>query len=106
MTDDVTAGELGESSGVVCEHCGEGFYRRIRGVSEDTEYLGGEQYSCLQCGDGRYLRSGLPVPFDEEVHRPARVGFRRARRLDHAGAVVGDLVGRAVGALVREVFRP
>jgi len=46
----------------------------------------------------------LPVPFDEEVHRPVRVGYRRAAALDVGVAVVADLAGRAVAGFLREVF--
>lgn len=53
MSGEPTPGTLGESSGVICEHCGEAEYRRILGTREDWEDR--EQFSCPDCGDGTYL---------------------------------------------------
>ncbi len=49
--------------------------------------------------------AALPVPFDESIHRPAQLGYRRARRLDEVGEVAGALAGRFVASVIRGLFR-
>ena len=43
----------------------------------------------------------LPVPFDESIHRPARLGYARAAALDR----IPEFVVAAVGTLAAELVR-
>lgn len=47
----------------------------------------------------------LPVPFDEKIHRPVAVGYRRARLGDVTADLVGDLAGKLVAGALRQFFR-
>jgi len=48
-------GTLGAASDVPCENCQDGWYHRVLGLTEDTEYIGGKHFECPNCGDGAYL---------------------------------------------------
>lgn len=42
----------------------------------------------------------LPVPFEEKIHRPVELGFRRAERRD----VFAEAIGEGVAAFTRSVL--
>lgn len=51
------------------------------------------------------MADDLPVPFDPKVHRPARLGYRKAALLDQGAKLVG-LLARSVGeGVARSVLR-
>lgn len=51
------------------------------------------------------MSEDLPVPFDPKVHRPAKLGYMKARALDRGAKLVG-LLARSVGeAVARSVLR-
>lgn len=72
MTDEIKhpSGLWGSESDVACENCQDGRYRRVLGLDEDTEYIGGEHFECPNCGDGKYIAVEYQ-PVDEELERVA-----------------------------------
>lgn len=63
-------GTWGAKSDVPCENCDNGVYHRVLGVAEDNEYVGGQHFSCPNCGDGKYLAVEYREP-DPDAWRDA-----------------------------------